>query len=110
MTNNNLEEVILKYTKNCGCKLKYCEHYLELRDTIEDILTKKDQEHKAELEMIKEEIEKCFIEATESDNGYETGVTKNGERISNNKKDGYNYAIQDTLAILDSHINKLSTE
>lgn len=93
MTNNDLEEVILKYTKNCGCKLKYCEHYLELRDTIEDILTQKDQEHKAELESIKGEIENSIAEPTELED----------VRI-------YNIALKDTISILDSHINKLSTE
>lgn len=60
---------------------------------IKDLLTKKDQEHKAELESIKGEIENSIAEPTELED----------VRI-------YNIALKDTISILDSHINKLSTE
>lgn len=58
---------------------------------IKDLLTKKDQEHKAELEMIKGEIE------SKSDNF----CGKDSKKI---------IRTEDAISILDSHINKLSTE
>lgn len=63
------------------------------RKLSKDLLTKKDQEHKAELESIKGEIENSIAEPTELED----------VRI-------YNIALKDTISILDSHINKLSTE
>lgn len=53
---------------------------------IQEILTKKDQEHKAELEMIR------------------------GEVLEDYKRNWENFEITDVTAIIDSHINKLSTE
>jgi hypothetical protein len=60
---------------------------------IQEILTQKDQEHKAELENIKGEIENAIAEPTE---------------LKDVKI--YNIALQDAISILDSHINKISTE
>lgn len=65
----------------------------EMQKFISNLLTKKDQEHKAELEMIKGEIKKA-PEAKER-------VGEIGEKT---------YWRNDIVAILDSHINKLSTE
>lgn len=58
-----------------------------------DCALKLQQEHKAELESIKGEIENSIAEPTELED----------VRI-------YNIALKDTISILDSHINKLSTE
>lgn len=40
-----------------------------------------------------EEVEGMKVKATESDNGYETGVTYGGKRLSHNMKIGYNQAL-----------------
>ena len=84
MTNNNWEEEVKSIGEYLGCNKN------ELWSEINQILTKKDQEHKAELEMIKGEIEKFEVYDDESDN--------------------CRRMIGETIYILDSHINKLSTE
>lgn len=61
---------------------------------IQSLLTKKDQEHKAELESIKGEITPGIVIYSGED-GYRAG---------------YNQALEDALAILDRHINSLTTE
>jgi hypothetical protein len=62
----------------------------ELSDFIEQELKLKDQEHKAELEIIKGEIERI------PRNLYNGG-----------EGDGYCQGLDDTISILDSYINKL---
>lgn len=72
---------------------------------VQELLTKKDQEHKAELEMIRGEIEELQI-VQNKDYGHECNdpFCKYCENSIRNE------AIQDDISILDSHINKLSTE
>lgn len=69
---------------------------------IQDLLTKKDQEHKVELEIIKGEAIKPG-----SIYPIDEGVNLNPVQAF---LDGYTKSRNDYLAILDSHINKLSTE
>lgn len=63
---------------------------------IQEIIYQKDQEHKAELEMIKGEVQKLLetLPELESDE-YDAGLLDMKHLV---------------LSILDSHINKLSTE
>lgn len=88
MTTNNWEEEVKSVPRYLGC------NELELASEMNQILikelTKKDQEHKAELEMIKGEIENSRIQNTELE--YIESVIS------------HNYAIDDIVAILDSHI------
>jgi hypothetical protein len=61
----------------------------------QDILTKKDQEHKAELEIIKGEIETVAEEISLDD------------RFGNHKETFQFVRSESLISILDSHINKL---
>lgn len=72
----------------------------KILDFIEQELKKEREEHKAELEMIKGEIEK-------EKNMYRNEFTKHEWREVDND---YNQGLKDAISILDSHINKLSTE
>ncbi len=74
---------------------------------IETLLTKKDQEHKAELEIIKGEINNSMMA--------EYLPVVPGVDIKNVLPQrigamGYNAGQLNTISILDNHINKLSTE
>lgn len=51
-----------------------------------------------EIDRLKSEI----IEPTESDNGYMTGVTKKGVRLTHNQRIGYNQAIKDQITHLEN--------
>ena len=58
----------------------------QLEEFISNLLTQKDQEHKAELDMIRGEIEsKVLIDK------YRTG---------------YNFSCEDAISIIDKHLNK----
>ena len=92
MTNNNWIEEFWEKVKFYNLSLDN-ENYDDLMEFTKFFITKKDQEHKAELESIKGEIENSIAEPTELED----------VRI-------YNIALKDTISILDSHINKLSTE
>ena len=89
MTNNNWEEEFWAKVKFYNLSLDN-ENYDDLMKFTKFFITKKDQEHKAELESIKGEIENSIAEPTELED----------VRI-------YNIALKDTISILDSHINKL---
>lgn len=69
----------------------------KLKEFIEQELTQKDQEHKAELESIKKEIDMNRNEACDC-----TGAKFECEHW------GFNQALDYSISILDSHINKLS--
>ena len=102
MTNNNWEELREEYR---DWAMKYASSYNSLiadwwLEKFAKELTKKDQEHKAELEMIKGEIES-------KKDMYRNEFTKHEWCEVGND---YNKGIKDTISILDSHINKLSTE
>ena len=97
MTNNNwIEELktIFDSFRETGWALpKNREEKLE--SFISNLLTKKDQEHKAELEMIREEVisnQQTNLK-TESDPDWFQGY-------------GYNLGLQSVTIILDKHINK----
>lgn len=63
---------------------------------ISNLLTKKDQEHKAELESIKGEIGAKLKQEPDSLEDY----------IQNQFAVEYNSSLQEAISILDSHINK----
>ena len=70
---------------------------------IQDLLTKKDKEHKAELEMIKGEIE------NEIEPPHEHGIDcKHYDDCHNfsNYERWYNKGIKQSISIIDKHINK----
>lgn len=69
------------------------------------LLTKKDQEHKTELESIKGEIVKRIMRLAQVSNLDDIFYPALPEYIVIEIR-----ANKDTIAILDSHINKLSTE
>lgn len=99
MTNNNwIEEFYKKFTDGVDAKNGYYDSQFtegrpcNVESFISNLLTKKDQEHKAELERIKGELIDCSFTVL---NGY------SGIEVVKDK---------DIKAILDSHINKLSTE
>lgn len=90
MTNNNWEALLKRkteYLMKAPCMIDEA----DLRSLANSFSELKDQEHKAELESIKGEIENSIAEPTELED----------VRI-------YNIALKDTISILDSHINKLS--
>lgn len=70
---------------------------------IQEILTKKDQEHKAELESIKEELWQSMKELYRN-------ATNHKDKEIFDRSCGYNDGLVNSISILDSHINKLSTE
>jgi len=93
MTNNNwIEEFDEKFYNNdsnqdCGwlCDMMQGGDKCDaIKDFISNLLTQKDQEHKAELEMIKEKVQ---------------NMREKGEGD-----------LRSVISILDSQINKLSTE
>lgn len=100
MTTNNWEEEVKSVPRYLGC------NELELASEMNQILikelTKKDKEHKAELEMIKREIVSslgfsiCSAHQTWNENCKLCGIAQIPK--------------EEVVAILDSHINKLSTE
>lgn len=93
-TNNNWEEEVMlkwnKYISDFAGNYKTAEFWIK---ETKDLLTKKDQEHKAELEIIKGEVQKLLetLPELESDE-YDAGLLDMKQLV---------------LAILDSHINKL---
>ena len=97
MTNNFREE----YNTFVEDTRMYCNYDEVLSEYvwkfISNLLTKKDQEHKAELESIKEEI-KLFTPSPREINYH------------NSYNEGQIDFSEHTISILDSHINKLSTE
>jgi len=140
MTNNNWIEVYNEefndasfcwnYDNNLG-RRSASQTNTKMKNFISNLLTKKDQEHKAELEMIKGELEqiskKQFIAATDND-GHRYQIPKNklqdwlqwSEIPSDDERswdvpdyaeriDGMNVktpSLKDSLSILDKHINK----
>jgi len=137
MTNNNWETIneiidvaLTKYSAQYGSP-DFMNAIKEITDEISNLLTKKDQEHKAELEIIKGELEqiskKQFIAATDND-GHRYQIPKNklqdwlqwSEIPSDDERswdvpdyaeriDGMNVktpSLKDSLSILDKHINK----
>lgn len=90
MTNNNWEEEVKKIAWYLGCSEK------ELWSEISKILTKKDQEHKAELERILAMVKRHYP----SDEGVaESDVLKGGKAY-------LDLIVMNLENILDSHINK----
>lgn len=68
------------------------------RNTIKSFIS---QLLEAEKKRWREEVEKLYVEPTESDDGYMTGLTEANERLSHNKRIAYNQA-------LDAVLQKLS--
>ena len=91
MTNNNWEEEFWAKVKFYNLSLDN-ENYDDLMKFTKFFITKKDQEHKAELEMINGEVQKLLetLPELESDE-YDAGLLDMKQLV---------------LAILDSHINK----
>lgn len=83
MTNNNWIETMKTIGKISSIHPEIVDEFILIT---KDLLTKKDQEHKAELEMIKGEI---------------------AESLSGYYDVNYASACLEALSILDSHINKL---
>jgi hypothetical protein len=97
ITNNNWKEEFDKKWDKYEFSINSSDHYDgadedKIKEFISNLLTKKDQEHKAELEIIKGEILDCSLTVLAGYSGIE--VVKE----------------EDISSILDSHINKLSTE
>lgn len=93
MTNNNWEEELrIAYdniTDTAYCSTSDNNHgWLGIKDCAETLLTQKDQEHKAELEIIKGEIKEYF----------EGLIHVASPRLTGNN----------IVSIIDSHINKLT--
>lgn len=65
------------------------------------------QSHINLLEADIKRLEGKIVGATDSDNGYETGVTKTGDRLTHNQKFGYNLAIQEEIDHKIEEINSL---
>lgn len=85
------------HRQSCGSCGEVCsdpEYHVELITKVSNENTKHLLTH------IIEEIEKSHVEPTDSDKGYETGVTLNGKRLSHNQKDGYNKALTDIQTML----------
>lgn len=101
-TNNNWIEQFDKEFVNSDYTLDFEDGVTteKMKQFISNILTKKDQEHKAELEMIKGEIA-----SKENKDMIATGKATTWSEIG--LASDYNQAIQDSLSVLDSHINKL---
>lgn len=113
MTNNNWIELRKKYIhKFCNDhngKVRWLRGiFMDDEDAIEEhltfisnLLTKKDQEHKAELEMIKGEIEsktvRPILGGILGPQDYQRGFTMGYEK-------GQQDALQDALSIIDKHI------
>ena len=78
-------------------------YYQEVKSFIKSLLeeTRRDERKrcKKELAII---IKKLWVEPTNSDNGYETGTTITGERLSHNQKMGYNKALEDIINQLNN--------
>jgi len=91
MTNNNWEEEFRSIGEG---SVRFMATRQEVKQFISNLLTKKDQEHKEELEMIKGEIE-SKLEFDYSDNS-----------LKNHRELGQKQAYRDALSILDKHINK----
>ena len=101
MTNNNWEQSFSKKFTDNVLKDGYgndltTDQAGDIMRFISNLLTKKDQEHKAELEMIKGDIEKRL-------DGFED---INFEPHHKEYNDGFNQSLQDALSILDKYINK----
>lgn len=98
MTNNNWIEQFDKEFPDMlewyGFEISEEKSKTNIRNFISNLLTKKDQEHKAELEIIKGEIENS-IKNQPTDFSYGEGTYE---------------GLVHAKHILDSHINKLSTE
>jgi len=88
MTNNNWEEEFRSIGEG---SVRFMATRQEVKQFISNLLTKKDQEHKEELEMIKREIEKKH---------------KESEKYVPFQRIHYQSGLQDALSILDKHINK----
>lgn len=116
MTNNNLQDQLMDFWDTHKDKLGLGEFSDELTRFVQTILTKKDQEHKAELESIKGEIlSELARELYRPDELHEeTEENKVTNRLNYNLfigyQQGYKESYNQAISILDSHINKLSTE
>lgn len=75
----------------------------EVQQFISNLFTKKDQEHKAKLEMIKGELQSEKV-GYEHDRNANTGSY--GKTVAGVQRD----TMEQAISILDKHINKLSTE
>ena len=93
--NNNWEELLQRKTEYL-MKAPWIIDEADLRSLANSFSELKDQEHKAELEMIKGEVQKLL------------------EKLPELESDEYDAGLFDmkhlVLSIIDSHINKLSTE
>lgn len=120
MINNNWEEEFYKLKMTGIGEWHGSADYWTIVGFIKNLLTKKDQEHKAELEMIR----KVFWETYNKNSDYYSESIEKGD-MDNSNESAYTTAVlnqiikslrdngielEDTTAILDSHINKLSTE
>jgi len=92
MTNNNWEEEFRAIGEG---SVRFMATRQEVKQFISNLLTKKDQEHKAELEMIKGEIKNSKYRYHDAQNDGDQYITA-----------GYEICQQDALSILDKHINK----
>jgi len=107
MKNNWIEEFDKKW-ENYEFSVNDYDHYdgadeNKIKSYISNLLTKKDQEHKAELEMIKGEIE------NEIEPPHEHGIDcKHYDDCHNfsNYERWYNKGIKQSISIIDKHINK----
>lgn len=91
MTNNNWEEEFRSIGEG---SVRFMATRQEVKQFISNLLTKKDQEHKAELEMIRGELDgNMFVDSNEA-----------GQfRLHS---EGYNQGMEDAMSIIDMHINK----
>jgi len=106
MTNNNwieeFDEIQSRLDFQNSCTLDLHPTYpvvftYEIIDFISNLLTKKDQEHKAELEMIKGEMREVGFSICSAHQKYDENcfICKSS-----------NIRTEDALSILDKHINK----
>lgn len=103
MTNNNWIETMKTIGKISSIHPEIVDEFILIT---KDLLTKKDQEHKTELESIKGEIEN--LREPNLSVAREQGSEFTTPRMY--RSFGGDDALQDTISILDGHINKLSTE
>lgn len=90
MTNNNWIETMKTIGKISSIHPEIVDEFILIT---KDLITKKDQEHKAELDSIKGEIEKL-----------------KKLPVCNDERYFINIELSNAISILNNHINKLSTE
>lgn len=73
-----------------------------MRQRVTDNLT---SSHISLLQSVVEMVKGMFVEATDSDNGYQTGVTMNRRRLTHKQMEGYNIAVEEFTKNLEEEIN-----